>query len=186
MKNIGVPAKKVKNIILCGMPRCGKTTVGKLLSSKLGWMFVDTDQLIREDYFQGFGRYCTCKEIFQQEGSEDFRKRERQQLQTLKGLSKAVIALGGGTICDPENASLIKNFGEIIYLRVCLEVLWERIRSKEIPAFLEQADPKKDLFLLEKQRSPFYEAYANFIVETERKTPNEIADTIIYEFCHGK
>src|SRR5664280_2618758 len=83
-----------KPIILCGLPMCGKTTVGRTLAEKLAWKFVDIDQLIEEKYARETGRKLSCREVFKLEGETSFRFLENQVIIALRGSTNCVVALG--------------------------------------------------------------------------------------------
>lgn len=60
------------NIIICGMPASGKTTIGKKAAEKIAWDFIDTDQLIESVYASQTGRACSCNQIYMKEGEVFF------------------------------------------------------------------------------------------------------------------
>ncbi len=108
-----------ENIILCGMPGAGKTTIGKVLSEKLGRKFIDTDDLIRER--------CGCEipEIFREHGEEYFRDVETKAIKEVSKESGLIIALGGGAVLRWENADALRQNGRIIFLDTELSALLE-------------------------------------------------------------
>lgn len=98
------------NIVLAGMPGCGKTTVGKRLAQDLGMEFVDTDeQIVRMT-----GR--NPSEIITQDGEKAFRDIESQVCSDLAGKTNCVIATGGGAILRDENVRHLKNNGQIFFI----------------------------------------------------------------------
>ncbi len=99
-----------KNIVLIGMPGCGKTTVGKLLSKKLGMPFFDSDELIIEKS----GRQIS--DIFEKEGEAFFRKLEAEAIFELSGKTGSVISTGGGAVLDPENVCNLSKNGTIYFI----------------------------------------------------------------------
>lgn len=103
--------RRKENVVLIGMPGSGKTTVGELLSKRLGRPFVDTDRAFTEQ----IGK--TPAEVIEQEGEAVFRDRETQVLRrVLDGLNGAVIATGGGIILREENITLLRQNGRICFL----------------------------------------------------------------------
>src|SRR5574341_1520015 len=99
-----------RQVFLLGFMGCGKTTVGKLLSQRLGWSFLDVDEEIERRQ----GR--TIRQIFEQDGEPYFRQVESELLEeTLARGSKEslVVALGGGTIAQPINAQRIRANGAV-------------------------------------------------------------------------
>ena len=107
----------MKNIVLIGMPGCGKTTVGQILANNLGRRFVDCDLVLEK------AAALTIPEIFQREGEEGFRIRETQILKETCGQSGLVIATGGGCVTREENYPHLKHNGIIVYLERPLALL---------------------------------------------------------------
>lgn len=106
-----------QNIVLIGMPSCGKSTVGKLIAEKLNRKFYDTDSIIEEKT----GR--TCSEIINNDGEEAFRKIESQVIFVVSKLSEAVIATGGGAILKEENRLNLHKNGLLWFIDRPLEKL---------------------------------------------------------------
>lgn len=140
-----------KNIVLIGMPGCGKSTVGKLLSEKLGRELLDTDsEIVKSD-----GR--TIPEIFTAEGEPFFRSLETEACKsTGKALAK-IIATGGGAVMKKENRDALKQNGTVVYLKKDLSLLAldGRPLSKDEDAVRKIYEARKDT----------YEAFADFTVE---------------------
>src|SRR5512143_1268625 len=101
----------MKNIILVGFMGTGKTTVGKLLASKLGYSFVDVDEEIEKE--QG----VAISYIFSELGEPYFRLLERDKLKELIGGTRIVVSAGGGVVLDLRNIEDMKRLGVL----VCLE-----------------------------------------------------------------
>lgn len=168
------------NIILCGPPLTGKTTLGKFAAKKLCWEFKDTDQLIEKYYSLEKDIRKDYKEIRRQDGEEVFRYYERRAITSLETSKKNVIALGGGSLNDKQNVSIIKKLGSLIYIKTSLEDLQKRLLSSPLPTYLEkEKDPWKAYKRLLKVRSPIYELYADKIIETDFLTLNEVVSLII-------
>lgn len=166
------------NIILCGLPMSGKTTVGALLAEKLKRKFIDTDRLIED------GR--SCREIYREVGEENFRKLESEQIRKLIICKNCVIALGGGSLIAEENRNLLHKIGTIIYLKASTDTLWGRISQYETPSYLAGSDPKKKFQEMTKNRILIYEQSATYCIDIENLSPNEAADAILRIFAHGQ
>ena len=106
-----------QNIVLIGMPGCGKTTVGKLLSRATYMDFVDTDEVIVSIE----GRSIT--DIFSSDGEAYFRESESAVIQQLSTYQGFVIATGGGAVLEPKNVSMLRENGRIYFLDRSLERL---------------------------------------------------------------
>ena len=145
--------KEQKNIVLIGMPGCGKSTVGKILAEKLHRELLDTDQeIVRAD-----GR--TIPEIFENDGEKFFRELETEAVEAVgKQLSK-IIATGGGAVMKKENRDALRQNGTIIYLKKDLSLLAldGRPLSKDEDAVRKIYEARKDI----------YEAFADFTVEVD-------------------
>jgi len=166
------------NIILCGLPMSGKTTIGKLLADKLKWHFADTDRLIENGYAAKTGKELSCRQIFVEEGDLFFRQLEKQQIASLKGLSGNIIAVGGGSLCNEENIRMLQLAGDLVYLKAPVKKLWERIQWRGVPAYLDPRDPEKAFLELAEKRMPLYEAAAKHIVETDGLSEEGVVATI--------
>ena len=102
--------KEKESIVLTGMPGAGKSTVGRLLSERLGRKFVDTDALIEEHA----GKSIT--EIFENHGEEYFRDLESSVIAEVSGMCGAVISVGGGAVLRGKNLSALKENGRLYFI----------------------------------------------------------------------
>lgn len=166
------------NLILCGMHLCGKTTVGKRAAEISGWTFIDTDRIIEKAYKEWKGTDATCREIFQKEGQELFRLLEKQAIASLGVLKHCVIAIGGGSLGDPETAAFLRKQGRILYLRTEPQVLLERMQKRGFPAYLDPNNLEKSFQEVLKKRLPMYETLADIKLDTRDKTVEEVAQEV--------
>lgn len=143
----------------------GKSTIGPILANVLGYDFYDLDKEIEKMESK------TVVEIFETEGEEYFRKIESELLQKYSGLSNVIISLGGGTITIPDNLTLMKKSGKIVYLKVSPNNLYKRLKNKiDRPLF-------RDLVLNENSEDDFITRIKEML--EKRKTFYEKADIII-------
>lgn len=152
--------QQMQNIILIGMPGCGKSTIGKHLAGKLGKVFVDADSEII--YMAG----KSIPEIFAEDGEETFREFETRVLGTLGRESGLVIATGGGCVTQERNYPLLHQNGTIIWLKRDLDLLPTDGRP------LSQANKLHDLYL---QRASMYEAFSDIIIDNNRPAEETVA-----------
>ena len=141
--------RQMENIILIGMPGCGKSTVASLLADSLGRKAVDADKKI--EAYAG----CTVPEIFVRGGEEEFRKIESAVLAELGRQSGLVIATGGGCVTRKENYPSLHQNGTIIWLQRQLSKLPTDGRP------LSQGNRLEDMYVM---RKPLYEAFADHTV----------------------
>ena len=139
-------SRQMKNIVLIGMPGCGKSTIGNLLARKLGRKFVDAD----EEIIQLAGK--SIPEIFAQDGEDAFRQWESDALAHLGKQSGLVIATGGGCVTRQRNYPALHQNGSIVWLERDLSLLPTDGRP------LSQSNRLEEMYAV---RKPLYEAFAD-------------------------
>ena len=153
---------QMKNIVLIGMPGCGKSTIGTLLAEKLGRTLADADEKI----ISLAGK--SIPDIFAQDGEPTFRDWETKALTELGKQSGLVIATGGGCVTQKRNYPLLHQNGYLVWLERDCSVLPTDGRP------LSQAN---DLGKMYAARKPLYEVFADIRVENTG-TPEETAQKI--------
>jgi shikimate kinase len=154
------PAASSGNIFLVGLMGAGKTSVGKLLARRLGKAFYDSDREIER------ATGVRIPVIFEIEGEEGFRARERRMLAELVQRSPAVVATGGGAILAEQNRALLKQHGTVIYLCASPHDLWQRTRHDRNRPLLQTPNPLATLTELYSARDPLYREIADLVVDT--------------------
>ena len=163
-----------KNIVLVGPMGCGKTTVGRILSSKLNQDFFDTDHEIINK------TGVSIDHIFDIEGEEGFRRRESEVLESLCDMNNIVIATGGGVVLLPQNRLVLKNAGVVIYLSSSVEQLLRRTaKSKTRPLLENSSDRQKTITEIVNARDKYYREVATIVIDTTGKKLNEVIDIIM-------
>lgn len=165
----------VEEIILIGFMGSGKSTVGKRLAADLGWNYQDSDAEIEKE--QGM----SVSEIFREKGESAFRDMETEWIskEAKAGHKRTVIAVGGGLALRRENREHIHNAGIAVLLKTRPETVYERLKGDDTRPLLKCADPITEIRKLESQREEYYMDAADHIVETDGKTPEQIAEEII-------
>jgi len=157
------------NLVLVGMPGCGKTRVGKIVARLLGRDFVDLDaEIVRT-------AGMTIPEIFAKFGEARFRELEREEAKKVAARSGLVIATGGGAIVQPGAPEIFRATGRICYLRRPLELLQT---AHGRPLSRDRAAVEK-LYL---ERREKYESAADFTVENADRTLSEVAHAVVSAF----
>jgi len=162
----------MRNIYLVGFMGTGKTAVGQELAKKKKWQFVDLDDLIE---MRQKRRIC---DIFAIAGEPYFRRVEKLVLKEVAKEKKFVVACGGGIVIDPDNIRVMKASGKVICLTATPEVILKRTISATHRPLLNVSDPKKQIELLLKLRSPFY-ALADKTIDTSKVSVKEAVNKII-------
>lgn len=155
------------NIVIIGLMGCGKSTVGRIVSSMIGFKFVDTDQLICD------AAHCSIPRIFEREGEAGFRVRESNALRSLLGVRGHVIATGGGIITQPQNLPLLKHLGYVVWLDASVNTLYRRTSGNHDRPLLNEEDPKAKLERLLAARKDLYKGLCDLRIRTDDLTPQE-------------
>jgi shikimate kinase len=122
---VNLRLKRTPGIYLVGFMGSGKSTIGKLLASRLGWRFIDLDEEIET------AEGLAIAEIFERRGEREFRRIEHERLlrhvREIECGRPAVVALGGGAFIEPANFELCVNNGVTVWLDVPLETARRRV-----------------------------------------------------------
>jgi shikimate kinase len=151
----------------------GKTTIGCQLSEILGLTFKDSDREIEER------TGATIPLIFEVEGEDGFRKREKAIIAELTAQNKIILSTGGGAVLDPENRALLKNRGFVIYLQASVEDLLLRTAHSHHRPLLKTANPRERLEKLLQERHPLYKEVANVTIRTGQRTIHQVVRTAL-------
>lgn len=166
-------------VFLVGFMGAGKSTVGRALSQRLNWVFEDLDDRIERRERR------SVAEIFRDSGESEFRRAERAALQSLleelHGGVARVVALGGGTFVQPENAAMLRAAGvHTVFLDAPVEELWRRCREQAAEATAERpllSSAERFRNLYDERRLAY--ANASLQIETAGRSVDEIAAEIM-------
>lgn len=159
---------KHKNIVLIGMPGCGKSTFGSKIAEILGRKFYDADEVLV------MMEHRTIKELFD-ESEETFRDAETRTLKYLSEMENVVIATGGGAVLRPENMKMLKKNGVVIFINRSPDKIYGCINEQVRPLL---ADDKMRIYNLYEKRKELYQNYADYIVPNNG-TSEETIDKLI-------
>ena len=154
---------QMENIVLIGMPGCGKSTIGKLLAEATRKAFTDADEKVVELAGK------TIPQIFSEEGETVFRDWETKALAELGKQSGLVIATGGGCVTQEQNYPLLHQNGRIIWLQRVLDYLPTDGRP------LSQANRLSDMYAI---RQPMYQRFADYVIDNNG-TPEDAVNAIL-------
>ncbi len=152
------------NVFLVGPMGAGKTTIGKQLANALGLTFKDSDHEIVER------TGASIPWIFDVEGEEGFRRREREMIGELSAREGLVLATGGGAVLAKENRRHLKERGTVVYLQASIEQLLKRTARDKNRPLLQTEDPRAKLEALMAEREPLYRETADIIINTEQRS----------------
>lgn len=141
---------KMQNIVLIGMPGCGKSTIASLMAEKLGRISADADQKIEEMAGK------TIPEIFAEDGEAVFREWETKVLSDLGKQSQLIIATGGGCVTKGRNYPILHQNGSIFWITRDLD----QLATDGRPLSLDQK--MTDMYAI---RKPLYQEFADHIID---------------------
>lgn len=162
--------RKSSNIILIGMPGCGKSTIGILAAKVLCLSFLDTDLLLQ----QSCGR--RLQEVIDTEGLGAFREFERSVLRDLS-VSHTLVATGGSAVYYPDAMEHLREIGTVVYLRSSLSRVKMNLRDFSSRGIvMPKGMTIDDLYA---ERSPLYERYAHIVVDVDSSDITENMQALV-------
>ncbi len=160
------------NIVLVGFMGTGKSTVGRVIAQKLGFHFIDTDDVIEQT------SKAKIFDIFAEHGEVYFRDLESQAVESVALMKNQVVATGGGVVLRSSNIDLLRTGGPIFCLNATPKAIWDRVRSSQSRPLLRGPDPLKKIETLLDKRAPYY-ALADHQIETTGVSVDRVANEII-------
>lgn len=164
--------KTPDSLYLIGPMGAGKTTIGRQLAKALQLEFIDSDHEIERR------TGADIPWIFDIEGEEGFRRREREVIEELTRRQGIVLATGGGAVLDARNRADLAGGGKVVYLRTSVAQILDRTGKSHNRPLLQTEDPRRRVEELMAERDPLYREIADIIVETDKRsvraTVNEI------------
>jgi shikimate kinase len=161
------------NIFLIGPMGSGKTAVGKALAKALQLSFIDSDAEIERR------TGVDIAFIFEKEGEEGFRQRERDVIADLTGGTDIVLATGGGAVICEENRKHLAERGCVVYLETSVTQQLERTRHGKHRPLLVTDDPRARLEELLRVREPLYREIADITVRTDGRRVQLLTDEVM-------
>jgi len=166
--------KNLINIVLVGPMGAGKTSIGKAFAKTISWNFYDSDQAIEER------AGADLLWIYDLEGEEGFRRREKKIIAELVQERNIVLATGGSTVAVAENRAVIAQNSFVIYLRTSLDDQLVRTGySKKRPLSTELEARRGILKQLRQKYEPLYEELAAIIYDTDNKSAHIVVADLI-------
>ena len=161
-----------RNLVLTGFMGTGKTTVGRILADRLGYGFVDTDEVIES-------RAGPIPEIFERDGEAAFREMERSVARELAVRTGLVIATGGRMMLDSECAACLEPVSDVVCLTADVDTVVGRATGPGAAPrpLLDAPDAPTRVRELLDERAEGYARFAS--VDTEDLSPDEVADAVM-------
>ena len=159
------------NIYLVGMMGTGKSTIGKILATRLRMDFIDSDQSIEKS------SGLSVTEIFAKHGEETFRNLEQEFVDNGHPIENQIVACGGGLCIPAGMMELLKSKGKVICLWASSETLLERTGADQARPLLQVSDPLEQIEKLITERGNRYRE-ADHIINTDKLTTDEVVHAI--------
>lgn len=154
----------------------GKTTIGKILSQKLNYNFVDLDLDIEKE------QVISISEMFEKHGEKYFRDVETESLRKISEKSNQIISTGGGIVIKDENWEIMRNSGVSVYLKASIETLFNRVKHKSTRPLLNVENPFEKAKELFAARESLYEK-SDIVLDREGIEPGDVAMAIVRELA---
>lgn len=165
------------NLVLIGFRGTGKTTVGKILAQRTGMDFIDTDELIEKRMD------LSIQQIVAQRGWRFFRDLEKKVISEVADKDFKIIAAGGGSVLEAENAQALKKNGLIVWLKADLKVIWARLaKDAETTAKRPSLTGRGTLMEIEevfREREAIYAQIAMMEIDTTNLDAETAAEKIL-------
>jgi shikimate kinase len=161
-----------QRVLLVGMMGAGKTTVGRELSRRHGWTYLDSDEEVQRRTGH------TVPELFAAHGEAGFRAEETAALTTAVAMPPPlVVSVAGGAVLDPANRVLLRDAGLVVWLRASPEVITRRVGDGRTRPLLGD-DPGAAVSRLLPVREPLYAEVADVIIDVDGVPVREVCDRI--------
>jgi shikimate kinase len=167
-----MPTAPIRCIVLTGFMGSGKSTVGPLVAARLGWHFIDADDVIVTE------TGLAIAEFFDRHGEAAFRKRERATIARLAEEDRLVLALGGGAIEDSATRDLLLTSAGLILIHLEVELVTTLDRCRGTEGIRPILAERSNLAARYERRLPLYRA-AHVTIPVDTLTPLEVADAVV-------
>jgi len=162
-----------RNIFLIGPMGAGKSTIGRHLAQMLHLNFYDSDAEIEKK------TGADIAWVFDVEGEDGFRNRERDMIDELTQKHGTVLATGGGAVLFPENRAHLSARGIVVYLKTSVNKQLARTLKDKRRPLIQTDDPRSVLESLAETRNKLYDEVADYTIETDEQSAKVVASQII-------
>lgn len=169
---------KNTNIVLIGFMGSGKTTVSRIVGEKLNKEVIEMDDLILK-----LSKRKTISEIFEKDSEIRFRELEIQVAKLVASKKNVVISTGGGVVMNKIIIDYFSENGKIVYLETSFDTVEKRLKNEKDKPLFKNVLKARKLFEF---RKPLYDYFSEYMVNTNEKTPEEVADEILVKLNEEK
>lgn len=140
-----------RNIVLIGFMGCGKSTLARILTQKLGCPVLSTDAMIESKEGK------KIEKIFKDSGEEYFRRLEHEAVLEVANKKGVIVDCGGGVVLNPKNIEALKRTGTLVFLSCDADVIYNRVKTQPKRPLLDVPEPRAMIKQLLKERQPYYQ-----------------------------
>jgi len=168
-----------EKVILTGYRATGKSSIGKILADLLGFGFIDTDQALEKRQGESIA------EMVGRGGWELFRRKEEGLLLEIAGSRNKVIATGGGSVMHEKAWAKLRKNALVVWLTADVKTICQRLAAdndtEDMRPALTEMGTMNEIAMVLSQRERLYEKSSDLAINTEKKTPEEVAEIILAE-----
>lgn len=165
------------NIVLIGFMGCGKSTLARILSQKLGWPAISTDAAVESKEGKKIA------DIFKDSGEERFRRLEHEAVLEVANKKGVIVDCGGGVVLNPKNIEVLKKAGTMVFLSCDADVIYKRVKIQPKRPLLDVPDPLAKIKQLLKERQPYYQQ-ADLTLDTSDGDLARVAQELMQKVGH--
>ena len=160
----------MNNIYLIGMPGCGKSTIGKIISKRLKLKHIDADEYLENKYSQ------TIPNIFSLYGEDDFRKKESIVIEELSKMNNLLVSTGGGVVVKDRNKEIMKNSGAVVFIDTTPDNILKNSSLSGRPLL----NDKNRIYEIYKSRINLYKDFADIVIDNNSSIDTAANEIIKY------
>ena len=160
----------MNNIYLIGMPGCGKSTIGKIISKRLKLKHIDADEYLENKYSQ------TIPNIFSLYGEDDFRKKESIVIEELSKMNNLLVSTGGGVVVKDRNKEIMKNSGAVVFIDTTPDNILKNSSLSGRPLL----NDKNRIYEIYKSRIDLYKDFADIVIDNNSSIDTAANEIIKY------
>ena len=172
-----------EKILLTGYRATGKSSIGKILADLLGFAFIDTDLTIEKRQGE------SITEMFNRGGGDIFRRKEEDILFELAQRRNIVVASGGGSVMHEKAWKALRENALSVWLTVDIKTICQRLsadsNTDDQRSALTEMGTMDEISMVLTEWQPLYKKSSDLTINTEGKTPEEVAEVILSEFKKG-
>ena len=160
----------MNNIYLIGMPGCGKSTIGKIISKRLKLKHIDADEYLENKYSQ------TIPNIFSLYGEDDFRQKESTVIEELSKMNNLLVSTGGGVVVKDRNKEIMKNSGAVVFIDTTPDNILKNSSLSGRPLLKD----KNRIYEIYKSRIDLYKDFADIVIDNNSSIDTAANEIIKY------